>query len=197
MKKLLLASAACAILALPWYPKLLLAADDVVPIPGGTWVPGIYKCTDINGNRGILYFVTWLEPRCGMGGGKPKGYIPIATAVPDYFAPPVCDKFEGSAYNVCVNQEWEKHQQEPPVAEQPPEELPKQPEPKPQRVRFRPTQQIWQCNDIRITVTNPSPGVVNYDIGGTIWGGINFTAVYSIGPDGGLFLRGVPCARLR
>jgi hypothetical protein len=67
----------------------------------------------------------------------------------------------------------------------------------PEPARFRPSQQIWQCNDIRVTVTNPSPGVVNYDIGGTIWGGINFTAVYSIGPDGGLFLRGMPCARLR
>jgi hypothetical protein len=67
----------------------------------------------------------------------------------------------------------------------------------PAPARFRPSQQIWQCNDIRITVTNPQPGVVNYDIGGTIWGGINFTAVYSLGPNAGLYLRGVPCARLR
>ena len=67
----------------------------------------------------------------------------------------------------------------------------------PTPARFRPSQQIWQCNDIRITLTNSAPDVVNYDISGTIWGGINFTAVYSVGPDGGLFLRGVPCERLR
>jgi hypothetical protein len=48
-----------------------------------------------------------------------------------------------------------------------------------------------------VTLTNTAPGVVNYDLSGTVWGGINFTAVYSDGPEGGLFLRGVPCVRLR
>ena len=63
---------------------------------------------------------------------------------------------------------------------------------RPVRYRFQPTQHVWQCNDIRVTWTNPEPGVFNYDIGGTIWGGINFTAT-----DAGLFLRGVPCVPLR
>jgi hypothetical protein len=64
--------------------------------------------------------------------------------------------------------------------------------PKRARYRFLPTQHVWQCNDIRVTWTNPAPGVFNYDIGGTIWCGINFTAT-----DTGLFLRGVPCVPLR
>jgi hypothetical protein len=58
--------------------------------------------------------------------------------------------------------------------------------------RFRPRQEIWQCNDIRVTWTEAEPGVINYDIGGTIWGGINFTYTPS-----GLFLRGIPCVKLR
>ena len=64
--------------------------------------------------------------------------------------------------------------------------------PKPATYRFRPRQEIWQCNDIRVTWTEPEPGVINYDIGGTIWGGINFTYT-----PRGLFLRGVPCVPLR
>ena len=37
-----------------------------------------------------------------------------ADAVPDWFAPPQCDKLDGSEYQDCVNQEWQKHQQEAP-----------------------------------------------------------------------------------
>src|SRR5262245_50120132 len=62
----------------------------------------------------------------------------------------------------------------------------------PRPVRFRPTQQAWQCNDLRVTVTQTAPFTWNYDIGGTIWGGINFT---SDGPN--LYLRGIPCVPLR
>jgi hypothetical protein len=66
------------------------------------------------------------------------------------------------------------------------------PPPRPARFRFQPRQYIWQCNDIRVTWTNPAPDVFNYDIGGTIIGGINFTAK----PDG-LYLRGIRCVPLR
>jgi len=31
-----------------------------------------------------------------------------ADAVPDYFAPPQCDKFDGGEYKECVAKEWEK-----------------------------------------------------------------------------------------
>jgi len=41
--------------------------------------------------------------------------------------------------------------------------------------RFQPWQQIWQCNDIRVTVTERQAGVIEYDLGGTIWGGSRFT----------------------
>ena len=38
-------------------------------------------------------------------------------------------------------------------------------------VAFKPWQRIWQCNDIRVTETSIRPGVINYDLAGTIWGG--------------------------
>ena len=60
------------------------------------------------------------------------------------------------------------------------------------QARFRPWQQTWQCNDLRVTVTGQSPDTINYDIGGSIWGGINFTVW-----QGQLYLRGIPCAPLR
>ena len=41
--------------------------------------------------------------------------------------------------------------------------------------RFQPWQEIWQCNDIRVTVTERQAGVIEYDLGGTIWGGSRFT----------------------
>jgi hypothetical protein len=34
--------------------------------------------------------------------------------------------------------------------------------------RFRPWQQVWQCNDIRVTVTARDPFSVEYDLGGTL-----------------------------
>jgi hypothetical protein len=188
MKKLLLASV-FAIASFPGY------AQDI-PIEGGTtksltsWG---YGCTDKNGNPSWVLRVSWdpLRPhdgvRCVPSPAKPKGYIPIASAVPDWFSPPQCDKLDGSAYNVCVNQEWEKHKQEPPVVEEPP-----LPPSKPVRYRFKPRQMVWQCNDLRVTWTESAPGVFNYDIGGTIWGGINFTAA-----GNNLYLRGVPCVRVR
>jgi hypothetical protein len=64
--------------------------------------------------------------------------------------------------------------------------------PKPAPVRFQPWQQSWQCNDLRVTVTGQNPDTINYDIGGTVWGGINFSVW-----RGQLYLRGVPCAPLR
>ena len=36
--------------------------------------------------------------------------------------------------------------------------------------RFRPWQQVWQCNDVRVTITGRDPFSVEYDIGGMIWG---------------------------
>ena len=32
----------------------------------------------------------------------------------------------------------------------------------------RPWQQVWQCNDIRVTITGRDPFSVEYDLGGTI-----------------------------
>src|SRR5262249_24039822 len=43
--------------------------------------------------------------------------------------------------------------------------------------RFRPWQQVWQCNDIRVTVTAREPFSIEYDLGGTIWGGSRFTVI--------------------
>jgi hypothetical protein len=179
---LALAIAAVFILGILYARAGIRDNADAVPIMGGTMIPGTYRCTDKNDNPGLLYWVR-LEPRCGLSPAKPKTYIPINNTVPDYFAPPQCDKFEGAEYNVCVNREWEKRQQEP---------LEKPPLPSPRPVRFRPTQQVWQCNDLRVTVTQTAPFTWNYDIGGTIWGGINFT---SDGPN--LYLRGIPCVPLR
>jgi hypothetical protein len=58
--------------------------------------------------------------------------------------------------------------------------------------RFRPWQQVWQCNDIRVTVTARDPFSVEYDLGGTIWGGSRFTVV-----KGELFFNGRPCLPLQ
>jgi hypothetical protein len=60
--------------------------------------------------------------------------------------------------------------------------------------RFKPWQRTWQCNDIRVTETVNQPGVVNYDLGGTIWGGSNFTLNFQ---RGDLFFNGRPCLQLR
>jgi len=42
-------------------------------------------------------------------------------------------------------------------------------------VAFKPWQRIWQCSDIRVTESGIRPGVINYDLAGTIWGGSQFT----------------------
>jgi len=70
-----------------------------------------------------------------------------------------------------------------------------QPHPKP--AAFRRWQMAWQCNDLRVTVTGQADGVINYDIAGTVWGGINFTQTFSLREGSRLFLRGVPCVPLR
>jgi hypothetical protein len=66
--------------------------------------------------------------------------------------------------------------------------------PPPARVRFQPWQEAWQCNDLRVTVTSPAPGIINYDIAGTIWGGINFTFN---GPQHQLYKGAWPCVFVR
>jgi len=70
------------------------------------------------------------------------------------------------------------------------------PKPQPAPARFRPWQMAWQCNDLRVTVTGQGPNTVNYDIAGTIWGGINFTQTFDLREGNRLFLRGVPCVPL-
>ena len=59
---------------------------------------------------------------------------------------------------------------------------------------FKPWQRIWQCNDIRVTETVMQPGIVNYDLGGTIWGGSQFTLNIT---RGDLYFNGRPCWPLR
>jgi len=49
--------------------------------------------------------------------------------------------------------------------------------------RFQPWQEIWQCNDIRVTVTARDPFSIEYDLGGTIWGGSRFTRIRGGGPS--------------
>jgi hypothetical protein len=58
---------------------------------------------------------------------------------------------------------------------------------------FHPWQEIWQCNDIRVTVTMRDPNVIEYDLGGTIWGGSQFAKPL----NGPLYFNGRPCLPLR
>lgn len=58
--------------------------------------------------------------------------------------------------------------------------------------RFQPWQQIWQCNDVRVTITARDPFSVEYDLGGMIWGGSRFTVI-----RGELFFNERPCLPLR
>ena len=58
--------------------------------------------------------------------------------------------------------------------------------------RFRPWQQVWQCNDIRVTVTARDPFSIEYDLGGTIWGGGHFTVI-----KGALYFNERPCLPLQ
>src|SRR5438094_4410704 len=54
--------------------------------------------------------------------------------------------------------------------------------------RFRPWQQVWQCNDVRVTITGRDPFSVEYDIGGMIWGGSRVVGVTPTGNrDAGKF----------
>src|SRR6266516_3248387 len=54
--------------------------------------------------------------------------------------------------------------------------------------RFRPWQQVWQCNDVRVTITGRDPFSVEYDIGGMIWGGSRVVGVRPTGNrDAGKF----------
>jgi hypothetical protein len=59
-------------------------------------------------------------------------------------------------------------------------------------VRFQPWQHVWQCNDVRVTVTFNPGGIVTYDLAGTIWGGSQFTHTRDF-----LYFNGRPCAPLR
>src|SRR5262249_45895920 len=36
---------------------------------------------------------------------------------------------------------------------------------------FHPCHKVWQCNDIAVTITGRDRNTVEYDLGGTIWGG--------------------------
>jgi hypothetical protein len=68
----------------------------------------------------------------------------------------------------------------------------------PAPARFQPWQRVWQCNDIRVTATGPQPGVTVYDLGGTIWGGSQFTLVPGKGfLELDLYFNGRPCVPLR
>jgi hypothetical protein len=58
--------------------------------------------------------------------------------------------------------------------------------------RFRPWQQVWQCNDIRVSVTARDPFSIDYDLGGTIWGGSHFTVI-----KGALYFNERPCLPLQ
>jgi hypothetical protein len=59
---------------------------------------------------------------------------------------------------------------------------------------FKSWQRIWQCNDIRVTETVTQPGIVSYDLGGTIWGGSQFTLNIA---RGNLYFNGRSCWPLR
>jgi hypothetical protein len=52
-------------------------------------------------------------------------------------------------------------------------------------------QAIWQCNDIHVTVTSRQPEEIEYDLGGSIWGGSRFTVV-----RGNLYFNSRPCYQL-
>ena len=65
-------------------------------------------------------------------------------------------------------------------------------DPPPPPSRFRPWQQVWQCNDIRVTIIARDPFSIEYDLGGTIWGGSHFTVV-----KGALYFNERPCLPLQ
>jgi hypothetical protein len=65
-------------------------------------------------------------------------------------------------------------------------------DPPPKPVQFRPWQQAWQCNDVRITVTESEPGHIDYDVAGTLWFGSRFSWVRLV-----LYFNGRPCLPLQ
>jgi hypothetical protein len=64
------------------------------------------------------------------------------------------------------------------------------PEKPPTPVAFKGWQRAWQCNDIRVTETVTQRGIVNYDLGGTIWGGSQFALDIVRGT---MWFNGRPC----
>jgi hypothetical protein len=64
---------------------------------------------------------------------------------------------------------------------------------KPKPVAFRPWRQVWQCNDIRIVEFSNRQGLIEYDLGGTIWGGSQFAR--DLNRDM-LFFNGRPCLKV-
>ena len=60
-------------------------------------------------------------------------------------------------------------------------------------VAFRPWQQVWQCNDIRIVEFSNRQGLIEYDLTGTIWGGSQFAR--DLNRDM-LFFNGRPCLKV-
>jgi hypothetical protein len=59
---------------------------------------------------------------------------------------------------------------------------------KPKPVRFQPMQWVFQCNDIRATITWRERDVWEYDLGGSIIGGSRFVQARE-----GLYFNGRPC----
>jgi hypothetical protein len=71
------------------------------------------------------------------------------------------------------------------------------PKPKPQV--FKPWRMAWQCNDVRVTVTEAKQGVTTFDVGGTVIGGSQFTTVIKMAghvPVFDLYFNGRPCVQL-
>ncbi len=59
----------------------------------------------------------------------------------------------------------------------------------------QPMYMVWQCNDVRVTISEGPEGVL-YDLGGSIWGGSQFFfRVRGYFPE--LLFNGRPCLQLR
>jgi hypothetical protein len=72
----------------------------------------------------------------------------------------------------------------------------KQNQPKPAAASWRPWQQVWQCNDIRMTITSQTQGLIEYDLGGSIWGGSRFAVDFRRDPWGKYWFNGRPCVQI-
>jgi hypothetical protein len=72
--------------------------------------------------------------------------------------------------------------------------------PKPKPPAFRPWSLVWQCSDLRITVGEQRRGVTTFDVGGTIFGGAQFTTTQQMAGyvplPPALFFNGRPCQLL-